>query len=494
MRRFHPALALALLLLPACGGGGGGTPPAPPVLAVVPAQASIQTGQTQAFSATLNGAATTAVAWTVVEAGGGGIDATGLYTPPAAAGTYHVQAALSASLAVTAQASVTVTLPAAGVPGLGIGAPLNGWLPFPADNPWNQVVSALPADPDSSDVISYVGAATTLHPDFGSGLYDGSPIGIPYAVVAGNQARVAVAYNAYGDESDPGPFPVPSPPPYEGVAPTDSSGDRHVLVLDRDNGWLYELYGAQLQADGTWTAGSGAVWDVTRDDQRPLGWTSADAAGLAMFPGLAKYDEVAAGAIRHALRLTVPVTQEAWILPATHWASSVTDPSAPPMGARFRLKASYDISGFPPQSQVVLKALQTYGMIVADNGSAWYLGGAPDPRWDNDDLHTLGQVTGADLELVTTGSIVTSVPSGAAPAIQSFTATPAAIASGGSSTLAWSATQATRYFVNPGPGPVRGASAAVSPAATTIYTLVAEGPYGSATATVTVTVQPGASQ
>ena len=189
----------------------------------------------------------------------------------------------------------------------------------------------------------------------------------------------------------------------------------------------------------------------------------------------------------------MPVTREAWILPATHWASNVTNPSAPPMGARFRLKAWYDISGFPPQSQVVLKALQTYGMIVADNGSAWYLGGAPDPRWDNDDLHTLGQVTGADLELVTTGSIVTSVPSGAAPAIQSFTAAPAAIASGGSSTLAWSATQATRYFVNPGPGPVRGTSAAVSPAATTTYTLVAEGPYGSATATVTVTVQPEAS-
>lgn len=376
----------------------------------------------------------------------------------------------------------------AGTPSLGIGAALNGYLPFPADNPWNQDISALPADPSSSAVVAFVGTTVGLHPDFGSGLYNGAPIGIPFAVVAGSQARVAVSYQAYGDESDPGPMPVPVPPPYEGISPTDTSGDRHVLVMDRDNQFLYELYASQLQPDGTWFADSGAIWDLTSDAMRPWGWTSADAAGLPLFPGLAKYDEMASGTIRHALRLTVPTTRMAFVAPASHWASSVTSADAPPMGARFRLKAGTDISGYPPQSQVVLQALKTYGMILADNGSAWYLSGCPDARWDNDDLHSLGGVTGADLELVQMGTVYTAIPSGPPPAIQSFGASPATLAAGASATLAWSATNATRFFVNPGPGPCRNSGVTVQPGSTTTYTLVAEGPYGSASATVTVTV------
>jgi hypothetical protein len=459
-------------------------------VAVSPASAILQTGQSRVFTATVDGAASTAVSWSVLEPDGGSITSGGTYTAPASTGSFHLQAALAADPSHSGQATVTVQAPTSGLPGLGLGAPLNGYLPFPADNPWNQDISALPADPASAAIIAFVGAAKGLHADFGSGLYLGAPIGIPYAVVGTGQARVAVAYQAYGDESDPGPMPIPSPPPFEGTDPGATSGDRHVLVLDRASQFLYELYASQLQPDGSWHADSGAIWDLTVDDQRPYGWTSADAAGLPIFPGLAKYSEVAAGAIGHALRLTVPVTRKAFILPATHWASSTSDAAAPPMGARVRLKAGFDLSGYPPQSRVVLQALKTYGMIVADNGSAWYLSGAPDPGWDNDDLHALGGVTGADLEVVRMDTVHTSVPAGAAPVIQGFAATPATVAPGGAVTLAWTATGASRCFVSPDPGPARGATASVAPAATTTYTLLAEGPYGSATATVTVTVRP----
>ena len=382
-----------------------------------------------------------------------------------------------------------VVPPPAGTPGLGIGANLNGYLPFPADNPWNQDISALPVDPASDAIIAYVGTGATLHPDFGSGTINGASFGIPYAVVAGTQPRVPVAYLQWGDESEPGPMPIPVPPPFEGTSPTDAlPGDRHVVVLDRDNQLLYELYDAQLQGDGSWTADNGAVWDLESDGLRPFGWTSADAAGLPIFPGLATYGEVAGGAIEHALRLTVPVTRKAFVLPATHWASSTTDPGAPPMGTRFRLKASVDISGFSLQARTVLTALKKYGLILADNGSAWFISGCPDPGWDNDDLHTLTGITGADLEVVQMGTVYAAIPSGPAPAIQTFTASPGTLASGGSSTLAWTATDATRYVLSPGPGLVRGTQVVVQPAATTVYTLLAEGPYGSATESVTVTV------
>jgi hypothetical protein len=492
--RAIPVFALILLLLPGCGGGGGSSSAAPAAPAaattvlVVPAGPTLQPGQTQPFSATVNGSASTAVSWSVVETGGGSITTGGWYTAPTTTGTYHVQAQVSAG--GTGQAIVHVAAAVAGTPSLGIGAPLNGYLPFPADNPWNQDISGLPVDPSSDAVIALVGAGVSLHPDFGSGLWEGAPIGIPYAVVAGGQTRITVNYQAYGDQSDPGPMPIPSPPPFEGIAPTDTNGDRHVLVMDRDAQFLYELYAAQLQPDGSWNADSGAIWDLTADTLRPWGWTSADAAGLPIFAGLARYDEVAAGAIRHALRLTVPDTRAAFLLPATHFASSDTRAAAPPMGARFRLKSSYDISGFTPQAQVVLQALKTYGMILADNGSAWYLSGCPDPGWDNDDLHNLGQVTGADLELVQMGTVYTQVPTGTGPAIQSFTASPATVAAGASATLAWTSSGADRAFLNPGPGPVRGASLVVTPTTTTTYTLQVEGPFGSCTATVTVSVAP----
>ena len=286
-------LWLSLFALLGCGGGSSSPSSTAPagVVQVSPPTATLQIGQTQAFSATVDGVASTSVAWSVLEAGGGTVTAGGSYTAPSSTGLFHVQAALSANPTHTGQAAVSVVVPTSGVPGLGIGAPLNGYLPFPADNPWNQDISALPADPSSDAIIAFVGTTTGLHADFGSGLYDGAPIGIPYAVVAAGQAPVAVAYVAYGGESDPGPMPIPSPPPYEGVSPTDTSGDRHVLVMDRDSQFLYELYGAQLQPDGTWQADSGAIWDLETGGLRPYGWTSADAAGLPIFPGLAEYEK-----------------------------------------------------------------------------------------------------------------------------------------------------------------------------------------------------------
>ncbi|WP_306601132.1 hypothetical protein [Geothrix sp. 21YS21S-2] len=487
MRAVHALICLPVLLAPGCGGGS--SPAAPAALAVQPAAVTVLTGSTVAFSASLGGVSGVAVTWSVVEAASGTISAAGVYTAPLAPVTCHVQAALASDPSRTARAAVTV-VPAAppGTPDLGLGASLNGWLPFPADSPWNQDVSGLPADPASAAIIAFVGAGAGLHADFGSGTYDGAPIGIPYAVVAATQPRVAVAYQAYGDESDPGPMPIPVPPPFEGADPTGTSGDRHVIVLDRDNNFIYELYGSQLQTGGSWKADSGAIWDATSNALRPWGWTSADAAGLPLFPGLAKYGEVASDNLRHALRLTVPTTRRAFVAPATHWASSNTSASAPPMGARIRLKAGKDISGFPPQSRVILQALKTYGMILADNGSAWFISGSPDPRWDNADLHALGGITGADLEVVQMDTVHTTVPTGAAPVIQAFAASPSTVAAGASVTLSWTATGATRFFLTPEPGPARGTSAVVKPAATTTYTLLAEGPYGSATRTATVTV------
>ena len=283
---------------------------------------------------------------------------------------------------------------AAGVPGLD--APIPFAL-FPSDNPWNTAVDTLPVDPNSAAYLKSMGLTTGLHADFGT-TWEGVPNGIPYVTVPGDQKKVKVTFD-YADESDPGPYPIPSDAPIEGGAGSD--GDRHVLVVDTDNRMLYELYDAHPQSDGTWKAGSGAVFDLTSNALRPAGWTSADAAGLPILPGLVRYDEtVTAGAILHALRFTVAHTQKAYLYPATHYASSSTDPDLPPMGLRVRLKAGYDISGFSPEVRVILQALKTYGMMVADNGSNWYVSGAPDPRWSDDDLHELGQVEGSDFEVV----------------------------------------------------------------------------------------------
>ena len=311
--------------------------------------------------------------------------------------TFTVAGAPSASPTVTSTATVVPTTN--GGPSVG-GCPV-----FPGDNIWNRRVDTLPVDANSQAYVTNIGASTGMHADFGSGLWDGGPIGIPFVTVPGTQPFVPIDFIWYGDESDPGPYPVPANAPIEGG--DASTGDRHVLVVDTGNCVLYELYYALPQTDGSWQAGSGAVFDLRSNAMRPAGWTSADAAGFAIMPGLVRYDEVAAGAINHALRFTVPRTRNTYVWPARHLASSSTDPTRPPMGERFRLKASFDISGFSAANRVILTALKTYGMLIADNGSSWYLSGAPDDRWDNDDLHNLqSRVHGSDFEAVDESSLM----------------------------------------------------------------------------------------
>jgi hypothetical protein len=283
---------------------------------------------------------------------------------------------------------------------------LHGKKIFPSDNPWNQDISTVPVDPNSANLIASIGLNTGLHPDFGT-VYNGAPNGIPYVVVSATQSLVTINFTAYGDESDPGPYPVPPNAPIEGGP--NSSGDRHVLVIDRDHWKLYELgYAFPISNGASWNADCGATFDLNSNALRPAGWTSADAAGLPIFPGLVRYDEaVEQGQITHALRFTVQNTRHAYIYPARHFASNKTDPNLPPMGMRVRLKASFDISGFPPEVQVILRALKKYGMIVADNGSNWYISGAPDPRWSDDNLGMLGSIKGSNFEVLQMGTIVT---------------------------------------------------------------------------------------
>ena len=283
---------------------------------------------------------------------------------------------------------------------------------FPADNIWNTRVDDLPVHAQSSAWVATIGASATMHPDFGSGVWppdSDTPIGIPYVEVDG-VAGVSVSFE-YDSESDHGPYPIPSNAPIEGGP--SSSGDRHVLVVDRSHCTLYELFAAYPQSDGSWTAGSGAIYDLNSNALRPSGWTSADAAGLPILAGLVRYDEVAAGEIGHALRFTAPQTQRAFVWPARHYASSFTGAEYPPMGARFRLRADFDVSGYDAEVQVILRALQRYGMILADNGSSWYLSGAPDERWDNEVLRQLKDLQGSDFEAVDSSSLIASVGSGA---------------------------------------------------------------------------------
>ncbi len=272
---------------------------------------------------------------------------------------------------------------------------------FPATNAWNERVDALPVAANSAQLIQSIGVGTGLHPDFGSGLYGGAPIGIPFDIVSKQTKRFRVKFG-YADESDKGPYPIPKTVHIEGGRA--STGDRHALLIDKDACKLYELY-ALYPKGGGWTAGSGAIWNLRTNALRPAGWTSADAAGLPIFPGLARYDEVARGVINHALRFTAERTRRQYVYPARHYASSSDDPALPPMGLHVRLKASVDISGFPKQARVVLQALKTYGMILADNGSNWYISGAPNPSWSNDDLHSLGRITGSMFEVVDTSSL-----------------------------------------------------------------------------------------
>ncbi len=289
--------------------------------------------------------------------------------------------------------------------GQGAGASLGLRRPFPDDNPWNQDISQAPVDPNSQNLIASIGLTTTLHPDFGT-VWNGVPNGIPYMVVPGNQPFVPIHFTQYGSESDPGPYPIPPDAQIEG-GPNDT-GDRHVLVVDKGNWKLYELFHAYPNADGSWDAGGGAIFDLNSNALRPAGWTSADAAGLPIFAGLVTYDQVMLqGLIRHALRFTVANTRAAYVAPATHYASSSTDPNLPPMGMRVRLKASFDITPFPAPVQIILKALKTYGMFVADNGANWFISGAPDPRWDDGLLAYIKYVQGQNFEVVQMGQITT---------------------------------------------------------------------------------------
>jgi len=279
----------------------------------------------------------------------------------------------------------------------GLNGDLQGRQIFLGTSPWNTTVDTAEVDPDSDAIIALIGADDAFHPDFGAD-WNGGPFGIPYVVVDSGQAMVPVTFG-YDDESDPGPYPVPP------NAPVEPGSDRHVLVVERDDWVLYEMFDARRSGSG-WTAGSGAVWDMKTNHYRPAGWTSADAAGLPILPGLVRYDEVSAGAIEHALRFTVSVTRRAYVFPASHWASNNTDPLRPPMGMRVRLKASFDVSGFPPQAQVILVALKKYGMMVADNGSDWYLSGTADARWDDAQINTLKQLRGSDFEVIKMEGVV----------------------------------------------------------------------------------------
>jgi hypothetical protein len=282
---------------------------------------------------------------------------------------------------------------------------------FPRSSYWYADVSTLPVHAMSANYVNSVGPAKKVHADFGSGEWDGGPIGIPFTLAPAGTPGAPISFD-YGDESEPGPYPIPTDAPIEGGP--NSDGDRHVLVVDESSCLLYEVFAAYPDGGGGWTAGSGAVWDLGSNAFRPDGWTSADAAGMPILPGLVRYDEVAAGHIDHAIRMTVPKTQKAYVWPARHRASSSTDANLPPMGTWFRLRADFDTSGFPAEAQVVLQALKTHGAIVADNGSSWYLSGAPDDRWDNDALATLGRVPGSAFEAVDVSSMIVDPSSGEA--------------------------------------------------------------------------------
>jgi hypothetical protein len=288
---------------------------------------------------------------------------------------------------------------------------LEGCSIFPSNNIWNIPIDNLPVHSNSFIYIDTIGADTGLHPDFGSGEWNGGPIGIPYTVVSETQTMVEVSFD-YAEESDPGPYPIPPDALIEGG--NDSQGDRHVLVLEKDKCLLYELFDAHLQPDNSWHAGSGAFFDLSSNNLRPDTWTSADAAGLPILAGLVRYDEVTSGEITHAIRFTAPQTQKAHVWPARHHASSLTGLVYPPMGQRFRLKADYDISGFPLEIQTILTAFKKYGIILADNGSAWYISGVPDGRWDNDALRLLRQIKGSDFEAVDVSSLMIDEDSGEA--------------------------------------------------------------------------------
>jgi hypothetical protein len=371
---------------------------------------------------------------------------------------------------------------------VGQGANLNGFVPFSSASAWNQDISSAAVDSNSTAIVNFIGSTIGLHADFGAGQYQGSTIGIPYSVVGLQQPNIPVNFTAYGGESDPGPMPIALNDPIEGY-PNPGTGDRHVLVLDNSNCFLYELDSSYPQTN-SWNADSAAVWDLLGNELRPYTWTSADAAGLPIFAGLIRYDEVAAGAIKHAVRFTLQSSRAAFTPPASHWAANSSNSLAAPMGMRMRLKAGFDVSGYSAANQVILNAFKKYGILMADNGSSMYIGGAPDDRWDNNDLHNLAQVHTSDFEVIQMSPVYTqaTVPTGAVPNIASFTTSAPSVTAGTSVTLSWQVTAASYVIVSPQIGAVRGSSVSVTPAATTTYTLYATNAFGQTKSTVTITV------
>ncbi len=470
---------------------------------------SITTAQTASCTPTVTGTGsfTNTVNLSISPSGGGTLSSTTgvasgtavTFTPPSTAETATITATSTQDATKTSSTTVAVTStsggPVCGSLALGNMASLNGFVPFPSTNAWNTDISNAPLDPNNSTInTSFTG--DYLHPDFSS--VAGGNYGIPYTVVdSSTQPSVPISVTAYPSESDVSYAPYPSAVPIEGT-PSDctSGGDQHVIVIDRNSCMMYETY-ATIRCNGTFSADSETIWDLKNYEQRPYGWTSADAAGLPIFPGLVRYDEIASGAINHALRFTLNNTKNDanggyFVSPATH-ASGTSSGTPYVIGMRVRLKASFDISGFSPTNQVILTAMKKYGMILADNGSNFYFQGTPDARWNDDDLNNLKSIAGTNFEVVQMtpsypGWDANTAPTGAAPTINSFTASASTVTAGTSVTLTWSATNDSYDFIDK-IGGVRGPSVTVTPTATTTYTLNATNQFGRTSKVVTVVVQ-----
>jgi hypothetical protein len=406
-----------------------------------------------------------------------------------------VDSSMPTPLSQTGNLSITVNAATASMCGnmsTGNGASLNGYVPFPSSNAWNTNIASASIDPNSATIIGVL-TGSHLHPDF-SNIVDGD-YGIPYVVVDSTVTPgVPVTMTTYQSESDITLYPIPITAPIEGdPADCTTTGDNHLIVIDKAQCWIYETWQTQ-RCNGAWNAANGAIWDLTSTEHRPYGWTSADAAGLPIFPGLVRYDEVAAGVINHAFRMTLAQTKSDanggyFVAPATHAAgnNSGTDNI---IGMRLRLKASFDISSFSATNQVILTAMKNYGMIVADNGSNMYFQGSPDARWDDDDLSALKAIDASQFDVVQMGTAYddATAPTGAVPTINSFTASQTTVSAGTPVTLTWSVSNDSYDFIDV-VGPVRGGSQTVTPATTTTYTLNATSQYGRATMAVTVNVQ-----
>lgn len=367
---------------------------------------------------------------------------------------------------------------------------------FPAEDIWNTPIDKLPVSPLSSAYVNTIGATATVHPDFGSGTWEGELIGMPIATVPGTQTKYPASFT-YASESDPGPYAVPLNAPIQGSS--TSTGDRHVISIDVDNCILYEMYSAYPQA-ASWQAGSGAIYNLRSHNLRVATWTSATAAGLPMFPGLVRYDEILAGEIRHAVEFTVPQTQKAYVWPARHYASPLTGAQYPPMGARFRLRASFDISGYSPTNQIILRALKKYGMMVIDNGAPWFISGTNDARWNNSDLRNLKQIRGSDFEVVDVSGLMIAADSGqarqATSAPVTVTVTPASASVQAGKTQVFSSNQAVTWSASAGTisstGLYTAPASVPSPVTVTIQARSQADPSAAGTAVVTVTPPPAA--